>query len=174
MMKKQDLKRHVGMTNLFVIRRRAVFNKAFTLIELMIVMAMITVLAATAMGMFQTYQIRAKTSEAVQGTSKMVAGETNYYAKNTTFLAAGPTNLPPAQGRQIVDFNTDPRWSELSFAYSTSIYYGYEAVLTATNSVDCEAQGDLNGNSLTSIFRRTVTFDGSVNVSSLVVFDELE
>ncbi|MBN8555813.1 MAG: prepilin-type N-terminal cleavage/methylation domain-containing protein [Deltaproteobacteria bacterium] len=155
----------------FVIRST---SKAFTLIELMLVILMISILAATALGMYKTYILRAKTTEAVQGVSKLTTGEVEYYSKNTTFLAVGPINFPPVANKRVVDFTVDPNWAHLTFNFTDPIQFSYQTTVTATNSVDCEAQGDLNGDGITSIFRRTVSFASSFTVGSLYVFDELE
>lgn len=149
-------------------------SPAFTLIELMIVVMILGVLAATATSAFKTYVLRSKTTEALQGISKMVQSEIVYYEKNSTFLSAGPSNIPPSATKVTVDFTADPNWSTLAFGFGDAIQYGYQATATAGNSVDCEAQGDLNGDGITSLFQRNVTRGTTFVVGSVVTFDELE
>lgn len=66
-------------------------QKGFTLIELMIVVAIIAILAAIAIPAYQNYLIRAQVSE---GPSLMAAAQTGvaeYYSNNGTF-PSGPTS----------------------------------------------------------------------------------
>lgn len=149
--------------------------KGFTLIELMIVVAMLGILATIAEPFFSSYMLRSKTSEAATSLAKMVEGEIKYYHNNNSFISAGPINIPPSPSTQVLDFSTDPNWSEIDFEISGGAYYGYEAVSTVSNAVDCSAVGDLNGDGVTSLFRRSVTAAGEeISAGSLYFFDELE
>jgi prepilin-type N-terminal cleavage/methylation domain-containing protein len=148
----------------------------FTAIELLIVITVLSILASTALGAFQGYFLRSKTSEAPVALGKIVDGEIEYYHKNQAFLAAGPTNIPPAPVGPIdVDFTVDPNWALISFAMNPRIYFGYQAVLIAPTQVNSEAMADLDGNGISSLFRRVVTANGNdIQAGGLYIFDELE
>jgi len=157
------------------IKCRPTNNQAFTLLELMLVVTIIGIMAATALPLFTNYAARSKTSEALLGLSKMAQGEMAYYGRTGNFIEAGPSNIPPSSARVQINFNLDPGWQSLTFGFDGPVQFGYQAVSTATNSVDCEAIGDIDGDTVTSTFRRTVFSDGqNATLGGLQIFDELE
>ena len=62
-------------------------DQGFTLIELMIVVAIIGILAAIAIPNFMTYQAKARQSEAKVGLGGMFTSATAYFAENNSYLA---------------------------------------------------------------------------------------
>jgi len=62
-------------------------NKGFTLIELMIVVAIIGILAAIAIPNFMTYQAKAKQSEAKVGLGGIFTTAVSYFAENSSYTA---------------------------------------------------------------------------------------
>ena len=65
--------------------RRTKGEKGFTLIELMIVVAIIGILAAIAIPNFMRYQAKAKQSEAKANLGSIYTSETTYRAENDTY-----------------------------------------------------------------------------------------
>jgi hypothetical protein len=54
---------------------------------------------------------------------------------------------------------------------------GLLKTITSNNNTangDVLNQGDLNGNGITSLFRRTVSYNAGMNVGGVVMFDEIE
>ena len=62
-----------------------VYNKGFSLVELMIVVAIIGVLAALAVPKFQTFQAKAKQSEAKSNLAQIYTLELSYFGDRDTF-----------------------------------------------------------------------------------------
>jgi type IV pilus assembly protein PilA len=68
-------------------------RKGFTLIELMIVVAIIGILAAIAIPNFLRFQARAKQSEAKQNLGAIFTAYTSYFSDNNTFPSAASITL---------------------------------------------------------------------------------
>src|SRR5262245_64118922 len=73
----------------------------FTLIELMIVVAIIRILAATAIPNFLQFQLRSKTGEAKTNLAAIRTAEEGYFAEFNNYVQAGqtPTSAPGANKR---------------------------------------------------------------------------
>ena len=70
-------------------------KKGFTLIELMIVVAIIGILAAIAIPNFLKFQAKSKQSEAKTNLKAVYTAETSYFGENNTYSSFGNVNWEP-------------------------------------------------------------------------------
>jgi type IV pilus assembly protein PilA len=168
--------------------RRSARNRktqGFTLIELMIVVAIIGILAAVAIPAFMKYIRRSKTSEATMNVRKMFDSSVSYYTDEHSirngaillrkFPDTTPTN--PAgkacNGSDSVKIQPTANmwagatWQALAFAVDDPFYYQYTYLSTgrATSAgFTARANGDLNCDNVLSTFERIGTVDAENNV----------
>ncbi len=114
-------------------------QSGFTLIELMIVVAIIGILAAIAIPAYQDYTIRSKVSEAFQLASTVKMAVTESYSISATF--PGGTN--PSYGL--------PLSASINGNYVTSVAVGAAGVITVT------LRANLGGNPTANSTQITLT-----------------
>jgi prepilin-type N-terminal cleavage/methylation domain-containing protein len=139
----------------------------FTLIEIMIVVAIIGILAAVAIPSFMQFTYRARSAEIPHNLSAIREQEITYYGTRVRFLPAGISPLactngsPPASSVRCswATFDGDGSdndrsgFSELQFIPEGPVWAQYAVVTgcpSATGAGDqcftAEAQADINGN----------------------------
>ena len=143
-----------------LLRKMRKNNKGFTLIELMIVVAIIGILAAVAIPNFLRYQLKAKTSEAKTNLKAIATSEEAYKAERdgyvsvvATPLNGGPTKIPWVITVGVLTGNGGGAgtFEDLGFRPAGDVYYTYAAAIgpdTSTTINQCftaDATGDLDG-----------------------------
>lgn len=128
-------------------------QKGFTLIELMIVVAIIGILAAIAIPNFRNYQMKAKTAEARTNIGAIRTSQESYKAENDLYLACAVNGNEAGTKPLKVAWadNEDETYKKIGFEPAGDVYYAYAvAVGKDTNDNDgqemaIDAMGDLDG-----------------------------
>ena len=127
-------------------------NAGFTLIELMVVVAIIGVLVAIAVPSFLRYQLRAKRSEAYANLEAIAKAETSYYATNGLFLNTGvsmPGGLSSA--RRAWTPAADAAFAPIGFRPEGNVYFDYDVnTACGASCFTATAYGDVDGDGFVS------------------------
>jgi type IV pilus assembly protein PilA len=154
-------------------------RRGFTLIELMIVVAILGILAAIAIPTFILFINRSKTAEASSNVKNMYTAAAAYYSGELTGSgisastggyctvgSAGPSPATPNDTKQR--FTADAAFAALGFHIADSVYYSYQLVsagaMCGASSNNLEiytiaANGDLDNNGALSTFELAIGSD---------------
>ncbi len=139
-------------------------SAGFTLIELMIVVAIIGILASVAIPSFLNYQLTAKRSEAYANLSALAKAQKSYYAEFNTFVGVlaepvGALGQPPTTiKRDSASINA--AFASVGWVPEGNVFYDYDTAVPTSPGASCicadgcftsTAYGDLDGDNLISI-----------------------
>lgn len=127
---------------------------AFTLIEMMIVVAIVGILAATAIPNFRRFQLRSKSSEAKMNLGAIRTAEMAAVSEFGLFIPAtpSPSSYP---GRSAVPFtDTGPagaNFDALGFDPEGTVFFQYSVAVNGT-SFTAEAAADIDGDMVPQVW----------------------
>jgi type IV pilus assembly protein PilA len=175
-------------------RARSQVDEGFTLLELMITVAIVGLLAATAVPSFMHYIAKAKTTEATTQLEKIYNGARLYWIEPHG-TAGSVTPLPPQfpdaapatpavsccalTGGRCVPAASQwqvPTWKALGFSLDDPHYYQYE-FLSAAGAFTARAYGNLDCDANFSTFSMSGRIDpvsGAFGLAAVSRVDELE
>lgn len=141
-------------------------QKGFTLIELMIVVAIIGILSAIAIPNFITFRYKAKTSEAKSNLGAIRSCEEAYKAEMESYLVctASPASSPASAAQTT--WADQGGFTDIGFAPSGKVYYVYSVAGNSAiaSTFIATAAGNLDGTGSNGTF--TITNDSTQVVNA--------
>lgn len=141
-------------------------KSGFTLVELVVVVAIVGVLAAIAIPNFIRYQLRAKTTEALVNLQAIAKSQEAYYAEFGSYLSVSAPMPPAIPGSTPVAWSAGSDFDVVGWSPEGNVFFQY--AVTADNPgggsslvrFTAEAAGDIDGDGKPSFFAYVAPIQG--------------
>lgn len=139
-----------------MIKQASKNKKGFTLIELMIVVAIIGILAAIAIPNFIRFQLKSKSSEGKVNLAAIRTAEEGYMAEFGSYVAASASPAVGGLGSSKVAFNdtgsAGANFDTLGWAPEGNVYFSYGVGIGTDNTFTATAQADIDGDNTPQVW----------------------
>jgi prepilin-type N-terminal cleavage/methylation domain-containing protein len=155
--------------------------QGFTLIELMVVVAIIGILSSVAIPSYKNFQLRSKQAERVLLLTSIQRSIDDMYMRNGGFpwdwgpgsgitylylLSHNPDANPGTAKRpwRLRPLHSLDHWNQLSIVVQGSVYYsyyGYAYTFNTAREYDLQAIGDLDGDRIQNVIEERWSFAGT-------------
>jgi prepilin-type N-terminal cleavage/methylation domain-containing protein len=140
----------------------------FTLIELMITVAIIGILAATAIPAFNRYQNRSRRAEAFTNLGAIAKSEIAYFGANGVYFGADPMPGPPlTAAKRQWDAASKAEFGPLGFQPEGAVFYDYGVNNVAA---DCDCPIGNNGEAVCFAATAYGDVDGDAGIGAIVYY----
>ncbi|MEE8166467.1 MAG: prepilin-type N-terminal cleavage/methylation domain-containing protein [Myxococcota bacterium] len=124
-------------------------RRGFTLIELMIVVAILGIMASTAIPLFTRYQLKSKSAEVKSNLAAIQVVEESYFSEHGIYLAAAAEPVVvPGVVKAVFNFSGSD-FLTLGWSPEGQVHFSYAVAVTADSAgFTTDAAADLDGNGL--------------------------
>lgn len=136
-------------------------TRGFTLIEVMITVAIVGILAAIAYPSYQSYILRSHRSEGMALLSEAAARMERYYAQNSTYATATPSRLGLTSTANATTVNSANGYYSLSLGTPSATTYSLSATPQNAQTADTCGILTLDSTGLRGAANKTATTDAA-------------